>query len=98
MAGLPRRWRRILTGVFQFKAALSVLKFARALELSTDRLAAFGHLFREHLLADLSALTMPGQNSAKSLSLAEPLSTWKARCPEKTGDARHQDPRLRHLG
>jgi hypothetical protein len=55
-----------------------VLKFARALELSTDRLAAFGHLFREHLLADLSALTMPGQNSAKSLSLAEPLSTWKA--------------------
>ena len=47
--------RRILTGDFQFKAALSVLKFARALELSTDRLAAFGHLFREHLLADLSA-------------------------------------------
>jgi hypothetical protein len=70
----------------------------RALELSTDRLAAFGHLFREHLLADLSALTMPGQNSAKSLSLAEPLSTWKARCPEKTGDARHQNPQLRHLG
>ena len=26
---------------------------------------------------------MAGQNSAKSLSLAEPLSTWKARCPEK---------------
>ncbi len=44
-----------LTGDFQFKAALSVLKFARALELSTDRLAAFGHLFREHLVADLSA-------------------------------------------
>jgi hypothetical protein len=32
-----------------------VLKFACPLEQSTDRLAAFGHLFREHLLADLSA-------------------------------------------
>jgi hypothetical protein len=83
MAGLPRRRRRILTGDFQFKAALSVLKFARALELSTDRLAAFGHLFREHLARRSVGLTMAGQNSAKSLSLAEPLSTWKARCPEK---------------
>ena len=46
---------RILTGDFQFKAALSVLEFARALERSTDRLAAFGHLLREHVLADLSA-------------------------------------------
>jgi len=46
---------RILTGDFQFKAALSVLEFARALERSTDRLAAFGHLLRERVLADLSA-------------------------------------------
>jgi uncharacterized protein Yka (UPF0111/DUF47 family) len=46
---------RILTGDFQFKAALSVLEFARALERSTDRLAAFGHLLRGHVLADLSA-------------------------------------------
>jgi len=46
---------RILTGEFPFKAALSVLEFARALERSTDRLAAFGHLLREHVLADLSA-------------------------------------------
>jgi hypothetical protein len=29
-------------------------QFGRALESSTDRLAAFGHLFHEHLLADLS--------------------------------------------
>ena len=77
-------------GVFQFKAALSVLKFARALELSTDRLAAFGHLFREHLLADLSALTMPGQNSAKSLSFGRttfhlessmPWKNWRCTSP-----------------
>ena len=46
---------KILTGDFQFKAALSVLEFAHALERSTDRLAAFGHLLREHVLADLSA-------------------------------------------
>ncbi len=46
---------RILTGDFHFKAALSVLEFARALERATDRLAAFGHLLREHVLADLSA-------------------------------------------
>jgi uncharacterized protein Yka (UPF0111/DUF47 family) len=46
---------KILTGDFQFKTALSVLEFARALERSTDRLAAFGHLLREHVLADLSA-------------------------------------------
>jgi hypothetical protein len=34
---------------------LSVLELARALERSTDRLAAFGHLLREYMLADLSA-------------------------------------------
>jgi len=46
---------KILTGDFELKAALSVLEFARALERSTDRLAAFGHLLREHVLADLAA-------------------------------------------
>jgi uncharacterized protein Yka (UPF0111/DUF47 family) len=46
---------RILTGEFNLKTALSVLELARALERSTDRLAAFGHLLREHVLADLSA-------------------------------------------
>ncbi len=45
----------ILTGEFSLKTALSVLELARALERSTDRLAAFGHLLREHVLADLSA-------------------------------------------
>jgi hypothetical protein len=46
---------RILTGEQDLKSALSVLELARALERSTDRLAAFGHLLHEHVLADLSA-------------------------------------------
>ncbi len=46
---------RILIGEFDLKTALSVLELARALERSTDRLAAFGHLLRGHVLADLSA-------------------------------------------
>jgi len=46
---------RILTGEIDLKTALSVLELARALERSTDRLAAFGHLLREHVLADLSS-------------------------------------------
>jgi uncharacterized protein Yka (UPF0111/DUF47 family) len=46
---------KILTGEFDLKTALSVLELARALERSTDRMAAFGHLLREHVLADLSA-------------------------------------------
>ena len=45
----------LLTGEFNFKTALSVLELARALERATDRLAGFGHLLREHVLADLSA-------------------------------------------
>jgi uncharacterized protein Yka (UPF0111/DUF47 family) len=45
----------LLTGEFNLKTALSVLELARALERSTDRLAGFGHLLREHVLADLSA-------------------------------------------
>ena len=46
---------RLLTGEFNLKTTLSVLELARALERSTDRLAGFGHLLREHVLADLSA-------------------------------------------
>lgn len=46
---------RILTSDFNFKLALSVLELARALERSTDRMAAFGHILHEHVLADLSA-------------------------------------------
>ncbi len=46
---------RILTNEFNLKTALSVLELARALERATDRLAAFGHLLHEHVLADLSA-------------------------------------------
>jgi uncharacterized protein Yka (UPF0111/DUF47 family) len=46
---------RILTGQFDQRTALSVLELARALERSTDRLAAFGHLLRDHVLADLAA-------------------------------------------
>ena len=46
---------RILTGELDLKTALSVLELARALERSTDRMAAFGHLLREHVLADLSS-------------------------------------------
>jgi uncharacterized protein Yka (UPF0111/DUF47 family) len=46
---------RILNGDCNLRTALAVLDFARALERSTDRLAAFGHLLREHVLADLAA-------------------------------------------
>jgi uncharacterized protein Yka (UPF0111/DUF47 family) len=46
---------RILTGEFDQRTALSVLELARALERSTDRLAAFGHLLHDHVLADLTA-------------------------------------------
>ena len=44
----------VLRGEFDLKTALSVLELARALERATDRLAGFGHLLREHVLADLS--------------------------------------------
>lgn len=45
----------ILTGEFDLKTTLSVLELARALERSTDRLAAFAYLLRDRVLADLSA-------------------------------------------
>jgi uncharacterized protein Yka (UPF0111/DUF47 family) len=44
----------ILTGDFDLKIALSVIELARALERATDRLAAFGHGLREHVLAELA--------------------------------------------
>lgn len=45
----------LLGGDFDLKSALSVLELARALERATDRLAGFGHILRQHVLADLSA-------------------------------------------
>ena len=45
---------KVLTGSFDLKTALAALDLARALERTTDRLAAFGHILREHVLADLS--------------------------------------------
>jgi len=45
---------RILTRECDLKTALSVLDLARTLERATDQLARFGHLLREHVLADLS--------------------------------------------
>ena len=41
----------ILTGEFDLKTALSAIELSRALERATDRLAAFGHPLREHVLA-----------------------------------------------
>jgi len=46
---------KIMFGDFDLKTALSVLDLARALERATDRLASFGHMLRERVLADLSA-------------------------------------------
>jgi len=46
---------KILGGEFDLRTALSTLELARALERATDQLARFGHLLREHVLADLSA-------------------------------------------
>jgi hypothetical protein len=44
-----------MQGEFDFKTALCVLDLARTLERATDRLAGFGHLLREHVLAELSS-------------------------------------------
>jgi uncharacterized protein Yka (UPF0111/DUF47 family) len=44
----------VLGGESDLKTALSILELARAVERSTDRLAGFGHLLREHVIADLS--------------------------------------------
>ena len=45
----------ILSGDFDLKTALSGLELAHALERATDRLAGFGHMLRDHVLAALSA-------------------------------------------
>jgi uncharacterized protein Yka (UPF0111/DUF47 family) len=45
----------VMQGEFDLKTALSVLDLARTLERASDRLAGFGHLLREHVLADLSS-------------------------------------------
>jgi len=44
----------ILTDDVDLKTALTGIALAAALERATDRLAAFGHALREHVLADLS--------------------------------------------
>ncbi|MFG1423731.1 hypothetical protein [Roseixanthobacter liquoris] len=44
----------VLTETYDLKTALGALDLARTLERATDRLAAFGHVLREHVLADLS--------------------------------------------
>jgi uncharacterized protein Yka (UPF0111/DUF47 family) len=45
----------VLSRDFDLKTALSALELAHALERATDRLAGFGHLLRDHVLAALSA-------------------------------------------
>jgi uncharacterized protein Yka (UPF0111/DUF47 family) len=44
----------VMHGEFNLKTALSVIDLTRTLERATDRLASFGHLLREHVLADLT--------------------------------------------
>jgi uncharacterized protein Yka (UPF0111/DUF47 family) len=44
----------ILTNEYDLKTAFSVIELARGLERATDRLAGFGHVLREHVLADLT--------------------------------------------
>jgi uncharacterized protein Yka (UPF0111/DUF47 family) len=46
---------KVFSGEFDLKTSLSALDLARSLERATDRLAGFGHLLRERVLADLSA-------------------------------------------
>jgi uncharacterized protein Yka (UPF0111/DUF47 family) len=45
----------VLAGGLDVAASLSVLELARAIERSTDRFAAFGHLLRRYTMSDLSA-------------------------------------------
>jgi len=40
---------------FDVATSLSVIELARAIERATDRLAAFGHLLRRHIMIDLAA-------------------------------------------
>lgn len=45
----------VFTGNHDTTTSLSVLELARAIERSTDRLAGFGHLLRQHVMTDLAA-------------------------------------------
>ncbi|WP_316232589.1 hypothetical protein [Bradyrhizobium sp. SZCCHNPS2010] len=45
----------VFIGGFDVATSLSLLELARAIERSTDRLAGFGHLLRQHIMTDLSA-------------------------------------------
>jgi uncharacterized protein Yka (UPF0111/DUF47 family) len=45
----------VFAGGFDAATSLSLLELARAIERATDRLAGFGHLLRQHIMADLSA-------------------------------------------
>lgn len=45
----------VFRGGFDVATSLSVIELARAIERATDRLAAFGHLLRRHIMIDLAA-------------------------------------------
>ncbi len=45
----------VFAGGLDVATSLAVLELARAIERATDRLAGFGHLLRQHVMADLSA-------------------------------------------
>jgi len=45
----------LLRGEFDLKTALSLLELVRAIERATDRMAGFGHVLHQRILADLSA-------------------------------------------
>lgn len=45
---------KVLLGDVDLKTALSALELARSIERATDRFAAFGHVLRERVLADLA--------------------------------------------
>ena len=46
---------QVFAGGLDVATSLAVLELARAIERGTDRLAGFGHLLRQHVMADLSA-------------------------------------------
>jgi uncharacterized protein Yka (UPF0111/DUF47 family) len=46
---------QVLHGGLDFASSIAALELARALERATDRLAGFGHLLRDHVLADLAS-------------------------------------------
>jgi len=46
---------QVLRGGLDLPKSLAILELARALERTTDRMASFGHLLRQHVLAGLAA-------------------------------------------